>query len=159
MTQALITITVDRAEVDAVLSRLVAFGEDTSKPMAVVSRVMEENVRNTFRDETDPWGNHWPPHAPSTVKARQRNGNTRTSLLIDRGDMYDSIKRESDANSATVSMDGPAEVHQFGTTTAGRGHSVTIPARAMFPNDDDVPDAWLDSVSAPLLAAMNEAVA
>lgn len=158
MTQALITISVDSASADAVLARIFDFSDGSPKAMATVSRVMEQNVRNTFRDETDPWGSPWPPHAPSTVDARRRSGNTRGSLLVATGEMYDSIKSESDAVSATVSMDGPAAVHQFGTSTAGRGHSTTIPARPMFPNDDDAPDAWWASVSEPLIAALEQLV-
>jgi phage gpG-like protein len=147
---------VARADFDDSIAKLVALAGDASKPLAVVSRIMEEEVRNTFRDERDPWGHPWPPHAPSTVMARKRKGNTRTSLLIDKGDMYSSIQRTSDANSATVSMDGPAEVHQDGTTTAGRSHNVRIPPRPMFPSDDP-PDAWWDRVQQPFVDALQAA--
>jgi phage virion morphogenesis protein len=152
----MVTISVDRAAFDASVSRLLSLGRDASKQLATVSRIMEEEVRNTFRNEADPWGHPWPPHAPSTVKARERKGNTRTSLLVDTGAMYDSIERSSDATSAQVSMDGPAEVHQFGTTTAGRSHNVTIPARPMFPTDEP-PDAWRDRVSEPFVSAFEAA--
>jgi phage gpG-like protein len=155
MSQAVVMI-VERAEFDDTISRLAALGADASKPLALVSRIMEEEVRNTFRNEADPWGHPWPPHAPSTVRARERKGNTRTSLLVDKGDMYDSIQRRSDANTAEVSMDGPAEVHQDGTTTAGRGHNVRIPPRPMFP-DDDPPEAWWDRVQAPFVDALQAA--
>jgi phage virion morphogenesis protein len=154
----LVTIVVERADFDATIARMIAVGENPGKALAVVARIMEQNVRNTFRDETDPWGQPWPPHAPSTLAARRREGNTRTSLLVDKGDMFDSIRSESGATFAQVSIDGPAEVHQFGTTTAGRNHAVTIPARPMFPIDAP-PDAWWDSVSPPLLDALTEAAA
>jgi phage virion morphogenesis protein len=157
MSAGAVTITVDRADFDASIARFLALGGDASKPLATVSRIMEEEVRNTFRNQSDPWGHPWPPHAPSTVKARERKGNTRTSLLIDTSAMYDSIERHSDATTAEVSMDGPADVHQFGTTTAGRSHSVTIPPRPMFPADDDPPEAWWDRVAEPFVTALEAA--
>jgi phage virion morphogenesis protein len=162
----LVTIVVERADFDATIARLIDLGADATKPMKVVARLMEQNVRDTFRTESDPWGrpwdphadSAWPPHAPATVRARRSAGNTRTSLLIDTGAMYGSIRNDSGADFASVSMDGPAEVHQYGTTTAGRNNSVTIPARPMFPIDQDPPDAWWDSVGAPLIAAVEKAM-
>jgi phage virion morphogenesis protein len=133
---------------------------DLSRPLRTVARLMEQEVRNTFRNEADPWGHPWPPHAESTKEARQRRGNTRTSLLVDTGAMYDGIENSSDANSASVTIPPPAEVHQFGTTTAGRSHNVTIPPRPMFPERSpgvaDLPFGYLDRVTAPLVDALEK---
>jgi phage gpG-like protein len=133
---------------------------DLSRPLRDVSRLMEQETRNTFRNQSDPWGHPWPPHAESTLAARRRRGNTRTSLLIDTAEMYDGIERASDASSASVTIPAPAEVHQDGTTTAGRSHNVTIPPRPMFPEHHgvaDLPPGYLDRITAPLLAALGEA--
>jgi phage gpG-like protein len=133
---------------------------DLSSPLRTTARIMEDEARNTFRNQSDPWGHPWPPHAESTLAARRRRGNTRTSLLIDTAAMYDGIERASDASSASVTIPAPAEVHQGGTTTAGRSHNVTIPPRPMFPEHNgvaDLPAGYLDRITAPLIAALAEA--
>jgi phage virion morphogenesis protein len=133
---------------------------DLSQPLRTTARLMEQETRNTFRAESDPWGHPWPPHAESTKRSRQRRGNSRTSLLIDKGDMYDGIENSSDANSASVTIPAPAEVHQFGTTTAGRSHNVTIPPRPMFPERSpgvaDLPFGYPDRVAALLVDALEK---
>jgi phage gpG-like protein len=156
---ATVAIVMDDTQVRPFFERMIALGEDASGPMRTVSLLMDQKVRDTFRDQSDPWGSPWPPHAPSTVNARARKGNTSAQKLIDTGDMYASLSHSSDASSATVSMAGPAEVHQDGTLNAGRGHSTRIPPRPMFPDDDDreAPDAWWDDVTLPLVQAMEQA--
>jgi len=146
-------IIVDDREVAALLKNLADLGADTSKPMRTVSLLMDQEVRNTFRDQADPWGSPWPPHAPLTTERREARGNTSTQKLIDSGAMYASLEHTSDANSATVTMDGPAEIHQYG---AGR-----IPPRPMFPDDDEhdgPPPNWWDAVTAPIFDAFDAAV-
>lgn len=154
------TITVEAVEAQRMLAKLGAL--DMPKALRAVSREMEQQLRQTFRDEADPWGRAWPPHSPVTIRNRERRGNTRRSLLFDTGAMYSSIRPESDATTASVSMGGTAEVHQFGTTTAGRGHKVTIPARPTFPIDANgaSPDEdWWDAITAPVDAMVEEAIA
>lgn len=118
-----------------------------------VSLVMRDKVVETVREEADPWHQPWPPHAPSTVKARLRKGNTSTKLLVDTGKMFDSLDNTSDATSATVSMAGPAEFHQEGTPR--------MPPRPMFPesNDRGPPEDWWAAVEAPFLTAIEAASA
>jgi hypothetical protein len=71
--------------------------------------------------------------------------------------MFDGIAYSSDADSASVTIPGPAEVHQDGTANAGRSHSVKIPPRPMFPMHHgvaDLPAGYLDRITAPLVAAL-----
>jgi phage virion morphogenesis protein len=145
------------------LAQLDAGGNiDLTKPLRATARLMEDEARNTFRAETDPWGQPWKPHAEATKVARKRAGNTRTSLLVDSGEMYDGIESTSNDTSATVTIPAPAEVHQFGTTTAGLHRNVSIPPRPMFPMHSegpaDVPSGYLDRVTAPLIDAVMKAL-
>lgn len=158
---AALAIVMDDAPAQQLIARYVALGGDLSKPNREVSRIMRDKVIQTFREEADPWHQPWPPHAPSTIKARLRKGNTSKQLLVDTAAMYDSIDNTSDANSATVSMAGPAEVHQEGATNAGRSRSVVIPPRPMFPEIEDrgPPEDWWNAVTAPYLTAIEAASA
>ena len=121
---------------------------DLSKPMRQVSLVMRDKVVETFRDAHDPWHQPWPPLQQATLDKRAARGNTRTSILVDSGRMYDSIDNASDATSATVSMDSPAEFHLDGTSR--------MPPRPMFP-DDDPPDDWWSAVAQPILGELDDA--
>ncbi len=144
-------IQVDSRSADALLDRLANM--DLTKPLATTARLMDQEVRNTFRDQKDPWGEPWPPHSPVTTAIRRHKGNASDQILVDKGDMYDSITNGSTPDTAFVSMDGPAEVHQFGSTTAGRGNKVSIPPRPTFPiGEEGPPDSWWDTVTAPILA-------
>lgn len=158
---AALTVIVEDAQARALIDRFVELGVETAPLTRESALLMEQEARNAFRSESDPWGAPWPPHAPSTVNKRVRAGNTSTQKLIDTGAMYASMSNESDPTSASVSMDGPAEVHQFGTMNAGRGHNVRIPPRPIFPIDDDrePPGNWWDAVSAPFVAAYDRAIA
>lgn len=158
---AALAILVDDASAQQLIARYAALGGDLSKVNRQVSLVMRDKVVETFRTESDPWHQPWPPHAPSTIKARQRKGSTSTKLLVDTARMYDSLDNTSDGTSATVSMAGPAEVHQDGTQSAGRSHNVVIPPRPMFPesNDRGPPEDWWTAVTAPYLTAIEAASA
>lgn len=158
---ATLTVIVEDSQARALIERFAALGIETAPLTRESSLLMEQEVRNTFRNEADPWGQSWPPHAPSTVNKRIRASNTSTQKLIDTGAMYASVEHTADDTSASVSMDGPAEVHQFGTLNAGRGHNTRIPPRPMFPIDDDrePPDNWWDAISAPFVHAYDGAIA
>lgn len=135
---------------EATLSRIdsvASYGGE--RTMRVVALVMEQELRNAFRDQADPWGSSWPAHADATIQKRLRAGNTSTQKLIDTGAMYASTEHASTSDSASVSMDGPAEVHQFGNSR--------IPPRPMFPVDhshDGPPQQWWDAVTAPIVRAI-----
>lgn len=155
-----ITAEVEMAGVDAMLTRLRAAAADMTKPMRLIARTLEQHIRQTFRDETGPWGSPWPPHSPVTLKARERRGNASIQKLIDTAAMYDSLRSDATSHEATVEIgaglpDPRASVHQFGAPEKN------IPARPFFPlrSDDaaDIPQAWWADILAPLDAMLVEA--
>lgn len=127
---------------------------DMTVPMLQIAERMEQRVRNTFRNETDPWGNKWAPwkHPEEIERDRLRRDNASVQKLLDEGTLFASIKRESDSTSATVTAgeEGPAEdyaeVHQFGFDE--------IAARPYFPmrtrEDNVLPAEWYDEAALPL---------
>lgn len=159
----------DDSDVRRVLANLSDELRGSPKTWGVVSRVLEQLVRNTFRGESDPWGKPWPPHSPVTLEARRREGQASLQRLIDSGALYESIRRDSGIGSAEVSAGAGleyAEPQQFGNpdNLAWGGPSAPIPARPFFPlrspSDDepDMPDDWLVAILEPLQAGLAEAV-
>lgn len=152
MSGDLVTITVQREDFDATVARLVAVG--SKPPMAAVALAMYREASAAVFSEQDPFGHPWPPLAPKTLQKRQRRGNYSTKMLIDTGAMYQSMRTDSTADTASVSMDAPEEVHQFGT--------LGIPPRPIFPTDgsgESPPDAWWIAVGAPIIDALELAAA
>jgi hypothetical protein len=157
----MVTITVERAEFDASIARLISLGTDASKPMAAVSMAMYRNASEVVFSEDDPWGHHWPPLAPKTIRKRQHRGNYSTKALIDTGAMYRSMRPSSTANTAEVSIDAPMEVHQYGATVHTKdGDIIDIPPRPIFPDHGDgadPPESWWAAVGAPIYTALEAA--
>lgn len=156
-----VTATINDADVRGCLDRLAQLGQNLSTPMRAVALTLDQLVRNTFRSESDPWGNPWPPHSPVTEANRLRRKQHSVQMLIDSGALYGSIGHESDATSATIFAGTDyAEVHQFGNPSNkawGRGRA-PIPARPFFPLPD-LPDAWWEDALAPFDSALGEAIA
>lgn len=132
----MLQITVNAQTATAFLDRLQAVGANIGKVMTTVARTIEQQARQSFRDQVDPWGKPWPPLAQSTLRARAgrraSNANRRANQqpLVDTGAMFGSLRHVATATSASVEIgaglpDVRAEVHQF-----GGGH---VPARAFFP--------------------------
>lgn len=149
------TILVDDREAQAKLARIAALAK--RPPMGAIADAMEQEVRDTYRRETDPWGAPWPPHAPSTLKARRRRGSASRQKLLDTGAMFASIKREHTETTASVSVgeglpDPRAVVNQFGNSR--------IPARAFLPikspGTATPTQTWLSIVTAPIERALED---
>lgn len=123
---------------------------------------LDQDVRNTFRTETDPWGQPWPALSPATLRQRLRAGHTSTSMLNVTSKLFRSLKRGVETNlRAYVSIgegaeDRFAEVHQWGNPNNTMfGHPAPIPARPMFPvrtRDErgDLPAEWAKRMMQPL---------
>lgn len=157
-----VNVTVEDKRAQALFDRVLSFGDDQTKPMRLIALSAEQEVRQTYRDESSPWGSPWPQHSPVTLAARRRRGQSSVQKLIDTGKLYASIERQSDSKSATVSAGEWAEVHQFGNPSNrawGRG-TAPIPARPSFPiragNKVDLTQEWIDRVTAPLESHLKE---
>jgi len=108
---------------------------------------LDSEVANRFVEGKDPDGNTWEPLSDATLfariggaKSRKKRGGTRIgairklagiSTLINRGNLRDSITHNTFIDGSGVEHGSNkvyAAIHQFGGQ-AGRGKSVTIPAR------------------------------
>jgi phage gpG-like protein len=163
---SVVEVKVDSKNAERVLDNVirVAGGQEGSRAAA---KVLEQRVRQTFRDEADPWGNPWPPHSPVTLDRREKRGNASIQMLIDSGAMFDSLHTEEGTEGFDVVMGGPGMwpgVHQNGNPSNrmfGKA-SAPIPARPMFPIRNDVPELpgeWAQAILAPLETLMQEAIA
>jgi len=111
-----------RTKLGDMLSRI----EDQSKFFAAASELMLDQTQTRFREQRDPDGNAWRPLAPATVA---RRGNASPILEVSRS-LRAGIHAAPEPNRAVVqTLALPyAAIHQEGGE-AGRGRSVTIPAR------------------------------
>lgn len=127
--------------------------KDMTPAMRIIAERMEQRVRNTFRTETDPWGNPWKPWKyPDEIKRRRMKEGYGLKKLFEEGTLFVSIARAFDATSVQLSMgenesEDYAEVHQFG--------NAHIPARPSLPlkEKDGAPvlaDDWYSDAVTPL---------
>lgn len=137
-------------------------------PMKDVATILAQGIRNAFRSEADPWGAPWPPHSPLTLARRRSRGSASRQRLLDTGRLYASIRDEHTDTSATITAgqglpDPRAVANQFGTTNAGRGRSVRIPARPFFPLRDErtvsLPDQWQAQIEGVIAERLERAAA
>ena len=141
-----IRLTIDDRAVRKRLVELQRKVADPSPAMAEIAEVMLGGVHDHFDRETDPDGGRWQGHALATVAARGPGA----TILRERGRLIGSIHPASDRSSARVGTNVVyGAIHQFGGK-AGRGHKVTIPARAYLgfsaedrERIDEVLDEWL----------------
>jgi phage gpG-like protein len=165
--------TVDQSELDAKLARVEKASRSQPKAMQTVARELGQFVRNTFRDEIDPWGVPWPELAPATIQARLHGKGDdplaafSVKKLFESGDLYGSIDQTSDETSATVT-EGEGLVYaapqQFGNPShLPWGHAgASLPARPSMPliSPDQVafPNDWLQAVFLPIQEAIQAEV-
>jgi phage gpG-like protein len=100
-----------------------------------------KEVRDGIRTQRSAAEANWPPLADSTLAAKA----PKSKMLIDTGSLVRSIRSEKVAKwkwlvgvkrgsvgrteAGAVNLVNIAAVHEFGTTTAGRGRATVIPAR------------------------------
>lgn len=152
---------VDTSELDAKLARVTELATNNSKVLKEMGSALYQMVLNTFRDQTDPWGQPWADWADSTKKARQARGDYRVQKLVDTRALLNSVEVLPPDSDSIVVQAGANEsepyaaVQQFGNEK--------IPARPFFPmrdpsDDQNFPQDWLDNIFAPLQLALAEAV-
>lgn len=156
-----IKIELDDAEVREAFNRMIALGEDPSKELDAIGRVLKANIQRGFVESHDPYGAAWEP-----LKTRQGKP------LVNDGHLMNSIDYQVDGNSVEVGTDkvqGPLQ-NFGGTVTAKNGKSlffmvgkqpvfvksVTIPAREFIPTDR-LPDDWREDVLDVLRGAIQNA--
>ena len=162
----ILQITIVSEPVQATLTRIEKFATNLA-PVAQAALKLEQLIRDTFRDERDPWGNPWPKLSDATIENRKRREVFGKKPLYDSGKMYESIKTSQSATDVYVLADyAPSwpSVHQFGNpeNRAWGGPPAPVPARPFFPmhneNSVDVPDAWMMQLYEPMGAALAAAI-
>lgn len=150
-----VTMTIDDADVQAALKRLVAKVGNMHPAMKLIGQEYEKRVRRNFDTESDPDGTKWQKLSPVTVmlaigkakgfnaglgKKRKGKGYLNSfgkqriqtrKILHDEGDLQDQIHHQASSTSVVIGVGGSikyAAIHQFGGM-AGRNRKVTIPAR------------------------------
>jgi hypothetical protein len=102
-----------------------------SRAAAQASENVAELVEEEFRDQADPYGNAWKPHAPATVERWGEH-----PILDLTGAMRESVVVRPMAGAGiSITLDHPAAPHQTGWSgSQGSGPARPIlPARAMPP--------------------------
>lgn len=99
---------------------------------------VQDLIEEEFASSSDPYGNAWAPLAPSTV-ARGR----RLLILMDTGDMANSVNVTPQGSTIRITADDPAIHHQYGAPRSN------LPQRQILP-DEEWPEKWklalIDSV-------------
>ena len=106
-----------------------ALSEGKERILREVGAFLEGKIKETITKGRP----EWPPLSPETLEARRKKGRFSTKPLLDTGHLRNSVTHKVEGNAVKVGVFGEeaiiAAVHEFGTTRAGRGHKVSIPAR------------------------------
>ena len=140
MSGAHITITIDDADLDRELRRMMERVSDFTAFHQDVGEHMLNSLDERFQTETSPEGAKWQALAPATVSTRLRKfGNAPLTILRQSGRLAGSFSYTADTTQMEMGTSLVyAAIHHFGGQT-GRGHASTIPARpylGMSPRDE-----------------------
>jgi phage virion morphogenesis protein len=145
-----IKIIVDSEPVTARLKKIAKAGKDLAGPLNAIGEIVMSSVEENFAQEgrfesAGSWrgGNmRWPDLAESTKAARARKGKwPGKKLQVSQGGLAASISKNVTGNDVSVGTNKEyGAIHQYGGM-AGRGRSVSIPARPfLVVQDEDVED-------------------
>ncbi len=144
----MITIQVNSAAVTHTLARLAQRVSDMRPAMRDIADELHYQSMVNFEQQGRP---RWQPLSAAT-QAANKGKRAGGQILSDVGNLKNSLRPSSNANSARVSSDVEyAAIHQFGGK-AGRGNKVHIPARPFLPVDPQ------GNLSAPAEAAVLDIV-
>ena len=111
-----------------------------AKPqMQTLGNILQNEIEDSFENESSPFGQKWQALKPSTIRQKQRLGKSSNILRWD-GNLADKWIVKADDKKATVSNNTNKNgfayglVHQFGTKSAF-GKGISIPARPFLPVD------------------------
>lgn len=134
-----------QGHINALYARL---NGDLKEPLNAVAGLLESSTRKRFKTKTAPDGSRWAPLSLWTLysKTTRRDGKVRGSLLVDRGDLLESITSHATKNMAEVGTD---RVYAAYLQTGTRN----MPARPIFglseQDRNDIRDAlgnWLKTI-------------
>ena len=133
-----IKIDVVSVSLDKALKELQNKVDDKRPLMRQIAGDLLDAVEENFEQQGRP---RWKALSESTIKQRRRRGTFPGKILQESGGLAASVTESDDENSAEVGTNKVyAAIHQFGGQ-AGRGKSVTIPARPFLSvTDEDLGD-------------------
>lgn len=115
--------------------------ESKTKPlMQTLGNILQNEIEDSFENESSPFGQKWQALKPSTIRQKQKLGKSSNILRSD-GNLADKWIVKADDKKATVSNNTNKNgfayglVHQFGSNKIGRSRNIKIPARAFLPVD------------------------
>lgn len=124
----MLTISIDTTEVDDLFARLRQRLGDLSPAMRDIAEALHEDVCTHFDRQRGPDG-PWPDLADATILARARRNKWPGKMLQVSGMLKNSLVPSHTASSARLTASTPyAALHHFGGM-AGRGRTVSVPAR------------------------------
>lgn len=127
-------------ELQTKLKSLQNIDKKTKPLMQTLGNILQNEIEDSFENESSPFGQKWQALKPSTIKQKQRRGKSLNILRSD-GNLADRWIVKADDKKATVSNNTNKNgfayglVHQFGTNKAGRSKNVRIAARPFLPVD------------------------
>ena len=127
-------------ELQTKLKSMQNIDKKTKPLMQTLGNILQNEIEDSFENESSPFGQKWQALKPSTIRQKQKLGKSSNILRSD-GNLADKWIVKADDKKATVSnnikKNGFAYglVHQFGTNKAGRSKNVRIAARPFLPVD------------------------
>ncbi|MFI3218188.1 MAG: phage virion morphogenesis protein [Methylococcales bacterium] len=139
-----LTITIDSAQVDALLAQLVHRSDHLDPVLTAIGHTISENIRLTFRDLKTPDGAPWAALSPVTVSRRTNHSRV---PLNDTGVLRNSIAYRLTGQAVEIGTNAKqAAMMNFGGTKAQFGHLWgNIPARQFMPTEH-LPVTWEQDV-------------
>lgn len=156
MSGASFEATADLAEVAFIFAQIKAAGRSQRPLMSEIGAALEDSTRKRFASERSPEGIRWAPISAEWREEKTARGFA-AGVLKMRGDLLNSVRFESNADSATVIASAKyAAIHQFGGVIRPRKGkalkvrgrllaSVTMPARPYLGASQDDRSEILDA--------------
>lgn len=140
----MISVTVDDRSVQAALRKLSKSSSELSPVMNQIGAILQDSIKDSFKQSRDPWGSAWAPL--SAVTAARRKGGKGGQPLLDTGRLRNSINYQANASSVVVGASAKyAGTHQFGAKKGAFGRTTRnspipwgdVPARPFVPISAD----------------------
>ncbi|MBR8463646.1 phage virion morphogenesis protein [Campylobacter sp. faydin G-24] len=127
-------------KVEAKLKVLSDLSTNTKPLMQTLGTILQNEIEDSFENETSPFGQRWKTLSQSTLKNKLKKGKSERILRYD-GNLADRWLLKTTNTKASVSNNASHKgfayglVHQFGTAKAGRNRNAKISARPFLPVD------------------------
>ncbi|MCX7067328.1 MAG: phage virion morphogenesis protein [Methylococcales bacterium] len=137
-------ITIDSAQVDALLAQLVHRSDHLDPVLTAIGHTVNQLIRSTFVDLKTPEGSPWKQLSPVTISRRTNHSHV---PLMDTGMLSDSIAYQMTGAAVEIGTNAKqAAMMNFGGTKAQFGHLWgDIPARQFMPTEH-LPVTWEQDV-------------